>query len=71
MEEHEMESGGMTFYRCTLCHGVVSLWDIEALHACPKCGGTRISPSNLTWLEKLAQLWKHPGMLIGRGPVQC
>lgn len=49
----------VTFYRCTVCHGVVSKWDILK-GGCPKCGGTRIQPTNLTMIEKLKQIVKHP-----------
>lgn len=56
-----MSGKGLPFYRCTLCHGVVSMWDIyQEPHSCPKCGGTRIRPSNLSWLETIIQLVKHP-----------
>ena len=50
---------GMSFYRCLLCHGVVSPWDIRA-GGCPKCGGVRIQPADLTTWEKLVQIVKHP-----------
>jgi len=49
----------MTFYRCTLCRGVVSPWDIKK-GVCPKCGQARISPTNLTLWEKFIQICKHP-----------
>lgn len=49
----------MQFYRCTLCNGVVSEWDVND-GGCKKCGGTRIKPANLSLLEKLVQIWKHP-----------
>lgn len=50
----------VTFYRCLLCHRVVSQWDIEAHKGCPKCGGVRISPSDLSCWEKFVQIIKHP-----------
>ena len=50
---------GLTFYRCVTCRSVVSVWDIKG-GACPKCGQNRISPTNLSLLEKLVQLFKHP-----------
>ena len=50
---------GLTFYRCTLCHGVVSVWDIKK-GGCHKCGGVRIMPSALSLWEKLVQIVKHP-----------
>jgi len=53
---------GMTFYRCHLCNKVISKWDIEEHHACPKCGHTKISPTNLSAWEKLIQVCKHPAV---------
>jgi hypothetical protein len=56
-----MSGKGLPFFRCTLCRGVVSVWDIYGPpHACPKCGGARITPTNLTFAEKIVQLAKHP-----------
>jgi hypothetical protein len=51
----------LTFYRCTLCRGVVSKWDINA-GGCQHCGGTKISPTNLRWWEKIVQIVKHPAV---------
>lgn len=51
---------GLQFYRCTLCQGVVSVWDINEQHGCPKCAGTRMMPTNLSIKEKLVQMLKHP-----------
>ena len=56
------------FYRCVLCHGVVSEWDIKTGTAdtprgCPKCGSLKMSPSNLSWWEMIVQLFKHPNVL--------
>lgn len=50
----------LTFYRCVLCRKVVSRWDIETEHACTRCGGRKVSPSNLAWWEKVIQIIKHP-----------
>jgi Zn finger protein HypA/HybF involved in hydrogenase expression len=50
---------GMQFYRCETCHGVVSPWDIDN-GECPKCGAHRIRPTDLTLLEKVVQIIKHP-----------
>ena len=56
-----MSSKGLPFFRCTLCRGVVSNWDIhEPPHVCPKCGGARMSPTNLSWWEMIVQIIKHP-----------
>jgi len=50
----------ITFYRCLLCTSVVSKWDIQGGDGCHKCGGRRMSPTNLSWFEKLVQMLKHP-----------
>lgn len=60
---------GLQFYRCDLCHGVVSKWDIEEHLGCGKCGGTRLRPSNLSLLEKLVQIVKHPLVWKWHGPL--
>jgi DNA-directed RNA polymerase subunit RPC12/RpoP len=57
-----MENEGMQFYRCTLCNGVVSWWDIQEHHACKKCGNGKIKPSDLSFWEKLIQIIKHPAI---------
>lgn len=51
---------GMQFYRCTLCHRVVSIWDIHEFKGCPYCKANKISPTDLTLWEKLVQIIKHP-----------
>jgi hypothetical protein len=53
-------SEGKLFYRCELCHSVVSEWDIKKHKGCGKCGNVRIRPSDLSFLEKLIQIVKHP-----------
>lgn len=53
---------GKLFYRCYLCTGVVSKWDIGEHFACPKCGHAKISPTNLTISEKIVQVVKHPAI---------
>ena len=58
-EHSEQESNGLMFYRCMLCAGVVSRWDIEK-GGCPKCAGTRIRPTDLSAWEKIVQIAKHP-----------
>lgn len=50
---------GLVFYRCVLCTRVVNKWQVESGEGC-KCGGMKVKPTNLTWLEKLVQLVKHP-----------
>jgi hypothetical protein len=54
-------SEGTTFYRCALCHGVVSKWDIDK-GGCAKCGGTKISPTNLSFFEKVKQIVRRPAV---------
>ena len=53
-------SEGLLFYRCELCKGVISNWDINKHGGCPKCGQRRMRPTNLTLIEKLVQVCKHP-----------
>ena len=53
---------GKKFYRCTLCNSVVNAWDIKTGKGCPKCGATKLSPTNLSAWEKLVQLCKHPNV---------
>lgn len=56
-----MSKKGIPFFRCTLCRGVVNIWDVyNEPHGCPKCGGARISPTNLSLWETVVQLCKHP-----------
>jgi len=55
-----MSAEGVSFYRCTLCQTVISPWDIQRTHGCPKCGGTKMRASNLSLREKLVQVFKHP-----------
>ena len=52
---------GLLFYRCYLCKGIVSKWDLEENHEC-RCGHTKISPTNLTIWEKIVQIFKHPAI---------
>lgn len=52
---------GIQFYRCVNCSKVVSRWDIEK-GGCGKCGASRIVPANLTFVEKLTQIFKHPAV---------
>jgi rRNA maturation endonuclease Nob1 len=52
---------GLTFYRCTLCRNVVSKWDIDK-GGCQRCGGTKISPTNLTLIEKVKEIVKRPAV---------
>lgn len=54
-----MKKEGLSFFRCTLCSAVVSVWDIKD-GGCQKCGSHRIAETNLTLWEKIVQLLKHP-----------
>lgn len=56
-----MSAEGVQFYRCTTCNGVVTKWDITR-GGCQKCGGVRISPTNLTAFEKIKIILKHPAV---------
>jgi DNA-directed RNA polymerase subunit RPC12/RpoP len=53
-------SEGMAFYRCVLCGNVVSIWDIKEHHGCSKCKNNKIRPTELSLLEKILQIIKHP-----------
>jgi len=53
---------GLIFYRCNLCHKVVSVWDLQKSKGCHKCGHSKISPANLTFFEKIVQIAKHPNI---------
>ena len=55
-------SEGKQFYRCTLCNGVVSDWDIQKYKGCPKCKNNKIKPSDLSFTEKIVQIIKHPAV---------
>ena len=58
----ELTNDGLLFYRCYLCNHIVSKWDVDKYRACPKCGHSKISPTNLTILEKVVQIFKHPAV---------
>jgi len=63
MTDRETDSDeGLLFYRCYLCNGVVSQWDVDKHNACPKCGHAKLSPTNLTFVEKIVQIFKHPAI---------
>ena len=53
-------SEGTLFYRCELCRGIISPWDLKTHSACPKCGQVRVRQTNLTLWEKIVQIAKHP-----------
>ena len=55
-----MSDEGLLFYRCYLCRAIFSKWDVDKHFSCPKCGHTKVSPTNLTWREKIVQILKHP-----------
>jgi len=61
IEGPKFEGTGVGFYRCVLCHSVVSPWDIK-VGGCPHCAGTRLVPTNLRWWEKIIQIIKHPAI---------
>jgi hypothetical protein len=51
--------GGLQFYRCLTCMGVINRWDIME-GGCKKCGGVRVVGTNLSLWEKMIQIFKHP-----------
>jgi phage FluMu protein Com len=53
-------SEGKQFYRCVLCGTVVSEWDIQESKGCPKCKNNKIKPTELSLVEKVIQIMKHP-----------
>lgn len=55
-----MDSEGLSFFRCMLCSRPVSAWDVRDSGGCSYCGGTRVAPTNLTFIEKVIQIFKHP-----------
>lgn len=55
------QKGRLVFFRCELCHRVVSEWDIKK-GCCQHCSGSRIRPTELTFLEKIVQVIKHPNI---------
>ena len=57
----DLEGEGLLFYRCYLCKGIISKWDIDEHHEC-RCGHTKLSPTNLTLWEKIVQIFKHPAI---------
>ena len=54
---------GTQFYRCTLCTHPVSTWEIKSGEGCPKCGCLKVKPSNLSFIEMISQIIKHPSLL--------
>jgi hypothetical protein len=52
---------GTAFFRCQLCGEVVSPWDINK-GGCQVCGGVKIVPTNLSFVEKLKQIVRHPAV---------
>jgi hypothetical protein len=51
---------GLEFYRCASCNKAVSPWDIKKDHGCPVCKGNKLRKTNLTFMEKIIQVFKHP-----------
>jgi DNA-directed RNA polymerase subunit RPC12/RpoP len=62
MEGFEEKDDGLPFYRCILCGGIVSVWDIKKSYGCPKCKGTRVKPTDMSFVEKMIQVIKHPAV---------
>ena len=46
------------FYRCKLCTKIICPWDIKE-NSCPNCGGSKVSPTDLSLWEKVQTLVKN------------
>jgi hypothetical protein len=57
------EGTGMSYFRCYLCRRPISPSDLDKHHGCAHCGHTRVSPTSLTWFEKVVEVCRHPGIL--------
>ena len=55
----EKESEGLQFYRCCTCQSIISRWDIK-IGGCKKCSGNKLVATNLSFIEKIIQIIKHP-----------
>lgn len=53
---------GLQFYRCMLCNRIVTVWDIRERQGCRHCGNRKLKPTDLTMIEKLVQILKHPAV---------
>ena len=60
MPEKKKDYEGLGFWRCHLCHRVVSPWDLAKHHACPACGCNKMQPTDLSIREGLKQVVLHP-----------
>ncbi|RLA59563.1 MAG: hypothetical protein DRQ89_13905 [Epsilonproteobacteria bacterium] len=64
---------GLEFYRCFQCPQVISVWDMRKQIkesgnvVCPRCGGSKLRPTNLTLIEKFIQIVKHPKIWKWKG----
>lgn len=50
--EKKYGNGNYQFYRCIGCKGLMSNKQIKK-GECPRCGGVRVSPTMLTFWEKV------------------
>jgi predicted Zn-ribbon and HTH transcriptional regulator len=48
------EGEGLPFFRCMLCGGVLSVWDLEKHHGCPKCASKKIKNTALSFWEQVS-----------------
>lgn len=60
MEDENDSETGIMFYRCNLCGKALAPWVLSAARACPRCGHTRVRPTNLSWWEKTLMLMRYP-----------
>jgi len=65
MEEYWHEGEGMAYFRCMLCGRPVSTKQIHEQGECSHCGGKRMQPTSLTFIEKVIEVIKHPSLLKG------
>ena len=54
------EGSGVGYYRCNLCGTPNAPWDIEKHGGCRKCGHKRIFTTNLSFFEKVGQVFRFP-----------
>ena len=54
--------GKYIFARCHLCRKLLATKDFLGKSGCPKCGGKKFSPTNITFIE---QMWMIIRLVIG------
>lgn len=63
--EYWHEGEGAAYFRCMLCGRPVSMTTIEQDGCCAHCGGKRMQPTSLSFLEKVIEIIRHPALLKG------